>query len=340
MTEGKASELFWDLIQRSRSLICCRASPSQKSQIVEFIKKRTSAVTLAIGDGGNDVNMIRAASVGIGIFGKEGFQAAYNSDYAISQFKYLKRLLFKEGRITLKKNSSFLYHYFYKNFLFTIVLFWFGIYSLFSGGNYYNDYYSMGYNTFLTIIPISITAIYDEDFDYNFKDYSDKERQLLIKFLPNIFKEYRDSYPFNLIKFFTICGISFISSFICFSIPVFTFRNNFNGKDSIGSQYCYWDSSIVTYLSITIIHYFSIILDTSYFNSEIIIFYGFQFIITFAFLIFVEKSEDSELYDTLAFILKNITNWLTILITFSFCLVFFYILRRAEFFFGEFIINK
>ena len=340
MTEGKAAELFWDLIQRSRSLICCRSSPSQKSQIVEFVKKRTSSVTLGIGDGGNDVNMIRAASVGIGIFGKEGFQAAYNSDYAISQFKYLKGLLFKEGRITIKKNSYFLYHYFFKNFLFTIALFWFGIFSLYSGGNYYNDYYTMGYNSFLTVIPICITAILDEDFDHNFKDYSDKERQLLFTFLPNIFKEYRDSHPFNLIKFFTIFLISMIFSFICFSIPIFTFRYNFYGEGSMGYQYCYWDSSITTYLSIIAIHYFIITIDTLCFSSGIIIFYAIQFVVTFAFLFFVEKSEDSELYDTLGFMLKNLNIWLTIVITCSFCLVFFYILRRAEFFFGGFILNK
>ena len=108
LTEGKAADLFWDLIQRSRSLICCRASPSQKSQVVSFIKKRTDSTTLAIGDGGNDVNMIRTANVGIGIFGKEGYQAAYNSDYAISQFKYLKRLLFYEGRLALYNGLQFL----------------------------------------------------------------------------------------------------------------------------------------------------------------------------------------------------------------------------------------
>ena len=93
MTDGEAGDLFWNLIQRSRSLICCRASPSQKSQIVQLIKKKTDAITLAIGDGGNDVNMIKTSNVGIGIFGKEGYQAAYNSDYAISQFKYLKKII-------------------------------------------------------------------------------------------------------------------------------------------------------------------------------------------------------------------------------------------------------
>ncbi len=32
-----------------------------------------NAVTLAIGDGANDVNMIQKAHVGVGIFGKEGY---------------------------------------------------------------------------------------------------------------------------------------------------------------------------------------------------------------------------------------------------------------------------
>ena len=168
MTDGEAADLFWDLIQRSRSLICCRASPSQKSKVVEFVKKKTDSITLAIGDGGNDVNMIRTSNVGIGIFGKEGYQAAYNSDYAISQFKYLKRLLFHEGRLTLARNSYFLYHYFFKNFIFTIVLFWFGFDSGFSGGNYYDDYYSMSFNSFATVIPLAIYEIIEYEFDPEF----------------------------------------------------------------------------------------------------------------------------------------------------------------------------
>ena len=54
--------------------------------------------TLAIGDGANDVNMITAAHVGIGISGLEGMQAARSSDYAIGQFKFLRTLLFLHGR--------------------------------------------------------------------------------------------------------------------------------------------------------------------------------------------------------------------------------------------------
>lgn len=42
---------------------------------------------LAIGDGANDVAMIQAADIGVGIMGKEGRQATNNSDYAIGQFR-------------------------------------------------------------------------------------------------------------------------------------------------------------------------------------------------------------------------------------------------------------
>ena len=124
MKEGESEKLFWELIKNSRSLICCRASPMQKCEIVNFIKNHTKDITLAIGDGGNDVNMIKASHVGIGLFGKEGYQAAYASDYAISQFKYLKQLIFLTGRFCLKRNSYFIYQYFFKNILFTLPQLW------------------------------------------------------------------------------------------------------------------------------------------------------------------------------------------------------------------------
>lgn len=75
---------FLKILGKCEAVIVCRASPSQKGQMVEMIKENEpEAVTLAIGDGANDVNMIQKAHVGVGIFGKEGYQAAGNSDYAI-----------------------------------------------------------------------------------------------------------------------------------------------------------------------------------------------------------------------------------------------------------------
>ena len=78
-------KLFLKILSKCHAVIVCRASPSQKAQVVMMVKKNEpSVVTLAIGDGGNDVNMIQKSSVGVGIFGKEGYQAASSADYAIA----------------------------------------------------------------------------------------------------------------------------------------------------------------------------------------------------------------------------------------------------------------
>jgi phospholipid-translocating ATPase len=91
--------LFYDLAILADSVICCRASPSQKASLVKNIRKRVKkSITLAIGDGANDIAMIQEAHVGIGITGKEGLQAARTSDYSIAQFRFLVKLLLVHGR--------------------------------------------------------------------------------------------------------------------------------------------------------------------------------------------------------------------------------------------------
>ena len=64
-----------------------RVSPLQKAELVELVSNEVKAITLAIGDGANDVGMIQAAHVGVGISGVEGLQAACASDYAIAQVR-------------------------------------------------------------------------------------------------------------------------------------------------------------------------------------------------------------------------------------------------------------
>jgi P-type E1-E2 ATPase len=54
-------------------VLACRVSPLQKAEIVKLVKDNNpQATTLSIGDGANDVNMITAAHVGVGISGLEG----------------------------------------------------------------------------------------------------------------------------------------------------------------------------------------------------------------------------------------------------------------------------
>lgn len=79
------------------------------------------AVTLAIGDGANDVPMILEADIGIGLFGNEGMRAVDNSDFAIGEFKFLWQLLFKHGRWSYIRQSDLLIYFLYKNFIYTLL---------------------------------------------------------------------------------------------------------------------------------------------------------------------------------------------------------------------------
>lgn len=89
---------FLELCQECRTVVCCRVSPLQKALVTQLVKENNFAVTLAIGDGANDVAMIKAAHIGVGISGREGMAAVLASDYAIGQFRFLTRLLLIHGR--------------------------------------------------------------------------------------------------------------------------------------------------------------------------------------------------------------------------------------------------
>lgn len=127
-----------------------------------MVKQRLpSKSTLAIGDGANDVSMITAAHIGIGIRGLEGQQAARASDYSIGQFKMLKNLLFVHGREAYRRNSYLISYMFYKNVLYVIPILTFGFVSQFSATLIYNNWLYQTYNTIYTSLPIMWFAVFD-----------------------------------------------------------------------------------------------------------------------------------------------------------------------------------
>ena len=78
-------KLFMEVACAAPTVICCRCTPAQKAEVVRLIRNHTRLITAAIGDGGNDVAMIQAAHVGIGIEGSEGRHAALAADFSIRQ---------------------------------------------------------------------------------------------------------------------------------------------------------------------------------------------------------------------------------------------------------------
>ncbi|KAF0034280.1 hypothetical protein F2P81_014346 [Scophthalmus maximus] len=146
-----------------KAVICCRVTPLQKAQVVELVKKYKRAVTLAIGDGANDVSMIKAAHIGVGISGQEGMQAVLSSDYSFAQFRFLQRLLLVHGRWSYLRMCKFLRYFFYKNFTFTFVHFWYGFFCGFSAQTVYDEWFITLYNLMYTALPVLGMGLFDQD---------------------------------------------------------------------------------------------------------------------------------------------------------------------------------
>lgn len=134
--------------------LCCRVTPSQKADIVKAVKKYTGELVAAIGDGGNDVGMIRCSDCGIGIRGKEGLQAARAADYVISEFKYIKRLMCYHGILSYNRSWTIVFYSLYKSFILCAMQDGFTFYSLFSGVSPFSSYQLTFYAIFL-FIPIA-----------------------------------------------------------------------------------------------------------------------------------------------------------------------------------------
>jgi phospholipid-transporting ATPase len=122
--EKDLEKTFLDLAVMCKAVICCRVSPLQKALVVKLVKRHLKAILLAIGDGANDVSMIQAAHVGVGISGVEGLQAARSADVAIGQFRFLRKLLLVHGSWSYHRLSKLILYSFYKNLALFMTQFW------------------------------------------------------------------------------------------------------------------------------------------------------------------------------------------------------------------------
>ncbi|KAF7321513.1 P-type phospholipid transporter [Mycena kentingensis (nom. inval.)] len=160
--EKDISKIFLELGIMCKAVICCRVSPLQKALVVKLVKKNQKAILLAIGDGANDVSMIQAAHVGVGISGVEGLQAARSADVAISQFRFLKKLLLVHGAWSYRRLSKLILYSFYKNICLYMTQFWFAFFNNFSGQIAYESWTLSMYNVVFTLLPPLVIGIFDQ----------------------------------------------------------------------------------------------------------------------------------------------------------------------------------
>lgn len=153
---------FESLVKYCKSIICCRVSPLQKALVTKLVKE-SGVVTLAIGDGANDVGMIQAAHIGVGISGLEGRQAVMNSDFAIAQFRFLERLLLVHGRYNYRRICQMITYFFYKNLVLGLSIFYYNAQAFFSGQLIYNDFTVSLYNVFFTSLTCVVFGVLEKD---------------------------------------------------------------------------------------------------------------------------------------------------------------------------------
>jgi len=200
---------FVRLCTSCKAVICCRVSPLQKAEVVELVSKFTKSITLAIGDGANDVAMIQKASVGVGVSGNEGLQAVNSADFAIGQFSYLARLLFVHGAWNYSRISKVVLYSFYKNITLYIIELWFAIYSYWSGQVIYERWTIGMFNILFTSLPPLALGIFD-------KTCSAKKREEH----PTLYKTSQNSELFNIKMFWLWIGTALFHSILLFWMPM------------------------------------------------------------------------------------------------------------------------
>ncbi|KFQ77639.1 putative phospholipid-transporting ATPase VD, partial [Phoenicopterus ruber ruber] len=156
-------DIFLELTEKCRAVVCCQATPLQKSVLVRLVRNKLKAMTLAVGDGANDVSMIQVANTGVGISGQEGMQAVMASDFAISQFRHLRKLLLVHGHWCYTRLTNMVLYFFYKNVAYVNLLFWYQFFCGFSGTSMTDYWILILFNLLFTSVPPIIYGVLDKD---------------------------------------------------------------------------------------------------------------------------------------------------------------------------------
>lgn len=179
-------------------------------------------LTLAIGDGANDVNMIQTAHVGVGINGQEGVQAVNASDYAIAQFRFLRELLLVHGRQNYRRISVMILYSFYKNIALVFTLFLFNFYNGQSGTTFYDSIIKLSWNIFLAW-PIIIFGVLDMDV------HDDDLRKL-----PTLYWEGPRDAHLNVGRFLEWILLALAHGAITYFLPLPTFIHSWTASGTMG----------------------------------------------------------------------------------------------------------
>ncbi|XP_069865527.1 phospholipid-transporting ATPase FetA-like [Dipodomys merriami] len=298
-----------------KGVVCCRMTPLQKAQVVELVKKYKAVVTLAIGDGANDVSMIKAAHIGVAITSQEGLQAMLSSDFAFSQFHYLRRLLLVHGRWSYNRMCKFLNYFFYKNFTFTLVHFWYAFYNGFSAQTVFDIWFIACYNLIYTSLPVLCMSLLDQDVNETWSLH-----------FPELYEPGQHNLYFNKKEFMKCLMHGIYSSFVLFFIPMGTIYNaeRKDGKDISDYQ----SFSLIVQTSLICVVTIQIALKITYWTTIIHFFVWGSLSVYFCILFFLYSDGLCLMFPSIFHFLGVARNtlyqpqmWLCVILCVMFCII-------------------
>jgi len=309
-------KIFLNIAKNASSVICCRVSPIQKAQVVKMMKNfDKDSVTLAVGDGGNDVSMIMEAHIGVGIYGEEGMRAVQSADFAVGEFKILNRLIFFHGRYSYIRNCECILYFFYKNLVFTCVLFLYGFYCNFSGQTIIDDWYISVFNLFFTSLPLGVRAVLD--FDVKPDD---------------LYEETRDNPIFTLFNFILYVIKALIHCFLNYFIIIYTV--NRIPIDDDGYMGCLWFISVLMYTNIILIVSFDLFIYTRYHTwINFVLLIGTGIVLYIIFLIIVHNWDFFNSYASIQGSVSASLFWLNLILVTFFCIMIDLAIKAAKYIF-------
>ncbi|KVI08553.1 Cation-transporting P-type ATPase [Cynara cardunculus var. scolymus] len=222
------TSLLFELASKCAVVLCCRVAPLQKAGIVMLIKKRTKDLTLAIGDGANDVSMIQKADVGIGISGQEGRQAVMASDFAMAQFRFLVPLLLVHGHWNYQRMGYMILYNFYRNAVFVLV---YALFTAFTLSSAINEWSSVLYSIIYTSVPTIVVGILDKDLG----------RASLLKY-PQLYGAGQRQESYNSKLFWVTIADTLWQSIVAFFVPLLAYWKSDIDGPSIGDL---WTLAVV-----------------------------------------------------------------------------------------------
>lgn len=178
------------------AVIACRCSPTQKADIATLIRNFTGKKVLCIGDGGNDVSMIQAADVGVGIVGKEGRQASLAADFSITTFHHLTKLLVWHGRNSYKRSAKLAQFVIHRGLIISVCQTFYSIATQLQPHALYRDWLLVGYATVYTMAPV-FSLVLDKDVDEG-----------LANLYPELYKELTTGRSLSYHTFFVWVAVS------------------------------------------------------------------------------------------------------------------------------------